>query len=177
MKYGYKFGLIPKEMYDELKEREVLITKSKELLNQTKVTPVKVNSFFESINSSTIDNAESIYKLAKRPEVDLINLLKNINDGSNGFSELIEDKDAIQQIEIEIKYDGYIQRQQELISKMERLEDLLIPHNFNYLNIKSISAEGREKLNKVKPRSIGQASRISGVTPSDISVLLVYLKG
>ena len=177
MKYGYKFGLIPKEMYDELKEREVLITKSKELLNQTKVTPVKVNSFFESINSSTIDNAESIYKLAKRPEVDLINLLKNINDGSNGFSELIEDKDAIQQIEIEIKYDGYIQRQQELISKMERLEDLLIPQNFNYLNIKSISAEGREKLNKVKPRSIGQASRISGVTPSDISVLLVYLKG
>ena len=177
MKYGYEFGLIPKEMYNELKAREVLITKSKELLNQTKVTPAKVNSFFESINTPTIDNSESIYKLAKRPEVDLKNLLKNIDDGNNGFAELLENKDAIQQVEIEIKYDGYIQRQQELISKMERLEDLLIPSSFKYLKIKSISTEGREKLNKVKPRSIGQASRISGVTPSDISVLLVYLKG
>ena len=88
----------------------------------------------------------------------------------------MEDERAIEQVEIELKYEGYIQRQQELVEKMEKLEKINIPLNFNYLNIKTISTEGREKLMKVKPRSIGQATRISGVTPSDISVLLVYLK-
>lgn len=176
MKYGYEFGLIPKEMFDELKKREIIITKSKELLDQTKLTPSKVNQLFESINSSTLENAESIYKLTKRPEISLEFLLRHINEENNGLSELLNNQTALEQVEIEIKYDGYIQRQQELIEKMEKLEEVLIPHNFNFLNLKSISTEGREKLNKVKPRSIGQASRISGVTPSDISVLLVYLK-
>jgi tRNA uridine 5-carboxymethylaminomethyl modification enzyme len=84
-------------------------------------------------------------------------------------------KKSLEQGEVELKYDGYIQRQQDLIDKMEKVESTTIPLNFNFSNLISISAEGREKLNKVKPRSIGQASRISGVTPSDISVL-VYLK-
>ena len=89
---------------------------------------------------------------------------------------LLENEEALRQVEIELKYEGYIVRQQELINKMEKLENLKIPTNFNYLNLKTISTEGKEKLNKIKPRSIGQASRISGVSPSDISVLLVYLK-
>lgn len=177
LNYGYEFGLISKEMYDELKTKEVLITKSKDLLSQTKINPSKINLFLESNNSSIINNSESIYNLAKRPEINLETLLDSLDNDSNGLYELKNDKNVIQQIEIEIKYDGYIQRQKELISKMERMENLLIPVNFNYVNLKSISTEGREKLNKVKPRSIGQASRISGVTPSDISVLLVYLKG
>ena len=80
------------------------------------------------------------------------------------------------QIETELKYEGYIQRQQDLISKMEKLENLKIPIEFDYLKLKTISTEGKEKLHKIKPRSLGQASRISGVSPSDISVLLVYLK-
>jgi tRNA uridine 5-carboxymethylaminomethyl modification enzyme len=177
MKYGYEYGLISKEMYNELKTREILITKSKEILNQTKVTPSQVNQYLESINTATIDNAETLYKLTKRPEVSLISLLENVKNNNDGIGDLLKNQSALEQIEIEIKYDGYIQRQQELISKMDKLEDVLIPLNFNFSNIKSISAEGREKLSKVKPRSIGQASRISGVTPSDISVLLVYLKG
>jgi tRNA uridine 5-carboxymethylaminomethyl modification enzyme len=176
MRYGYEFGLISKEMFDEMKNREILISKSKEILNQIKVTPAKTNSFLESINSTSIDNAETIYKLVKRPEVDLLPLLELIDAETNGMNELLNDLIALEQVEIEIKYEGYIQRQQELILKMERLEEVIIPFNFNFMNIKSISAEGREKLKKVKPRSIGQASRISGITPSDISVLLVYLK-
>ncbi len=176
MKYGYEFGLISKEMFDEMKNREILISKSKEILNQIKVIPANTNSFLESINSTSIDNAETIYKLVKRPEVGLLPLLELIDAETNGMNELLNDLIALEQVEIEIKYEGYIQRQQELILKMERLEEVIIPFNFNYMNIKSISAEGREKLKKVKPRSIGQASRISGITPSDISVLLVYLK-
>jgi tRNA uridine 5-carboxymethylaminomethyl modification enzyme len=86
------------------------------------------------------------------------------------------DEQALMQTEIELKYDGYIIRQYEAVSKLERYEDTKIPLNFDFGKIKHLSTEGREKLNKVKPRSIGQASRISGVTPSDISILLVYLK-
>ena len=90
--------------------------------------------------------------------------------------EIISDEIVFEQIEIELKYEGYIKRQHEAVDRLSRYEDSQIPLNLNYLNLKSLSAEGREKLNRVKPRSIGQASRISGVTPSDISVLLVYLK-
>ncbi len=176
MKYGFEFGLIPKEMYDEMKEREVLIALSKKVLGELKVAPDKINPFLELINSSTIDNAESIDRLTKRPELSLVNILSFIQNENEVVNKLLRDGKSLEQVEIEIKYDGYIQRQLELIKKMEKLEDVLIPLNFNYTNLKSISTEGREKLTKVKPRSIGQASRISGVTPSDISVLLVYLK-
>ena len=88
----------------------------------------------------------------------------------------MQDLKALEQVEIELKYEGYILRQHETVSKLEKYEETKIPLNFEFLKIKQLSTEGREKLNKVKPRSIGQASRISGVTPSDISVLLVYLK-
>ncbi|MCX7797178.1 MAG: tRNA uridine-5-carboxymethylaminomethyl(34) synthesis enzyme MnmG [Melioribacter sp.] len=176
MKYGYEFGLIPKELYNELKEREVLITKSKEFLSKTKLLPNEINSFLIQKNTSPIDNAETIDKLVKRPEINLVELLEFIKDKNGEIIDLIKDQKALEQIEIEFKYEGYIQRQLELIEKMEKLENVLIPLNFDYSNLKAISTEGREKLSKVKPRSIGQASRISGVTPSDISVLLVYLK-
>ncbi len=176
MKYGYEFGLIPKELYDELKEREILITKSKEILSKTKLLPSEINPFLIKLNTTPIDNAESINKLVKRPEINLKDLLEVIRNRDGIFEILINDLKALEQVEIEFKYEGYIQRQMELIEKMEKLENVLIPLNFDYSNLKAISAESREKLSKVKPRSIGQASRISGVTPSDISVLLVYLK-
>jgi tRNA uridine 5-carboxymethylaminomethyl modification enzyme len=86
------------------------------------------------------------------------------------------DEYILTQTEMEIKAAGYIKHQNELIKKMEKYEELKIPLNFNYSNLKTLSMEGREKLTRVKPRSLGQASRISGVTPSDISILLVYLK-
>lgn len=176
MKYGVDFGLVSEEMYNELQRREALITKTKEFLNTAKVTPQEINPYLASIETSPIDNSETIEKILKRPEVSLKELLENIRNGNNDIREILKESLVIEQAEIEIKYSGYIQRQTDLIEKMNRLEDMLIPLNFNYSNLKSISAEGREKLSKVKPRSIAQASRISGVTPSDISVLLVYLK-
>jgi len=176
MKYGFEFGLISKEMYNELKEREILISVAKDFFNNKKITPSKINSFLESINSAPIDNSETIDKIVKRPEVSLAGILDTINMDDDLTSTLKANEITLEQVEIEIKYEGYIQRQVELINKMERLENTNIPLNFNYTNLRAISKEGREKLNKIKPRSIGQASRISGVTPSDISVLLVYLK-
>ena len=95
---------------------------------------------------------------------------------TSDLENVINDEKAIEQIEIELKYEGYIKRQYEMIEKMMKLEKTKIPLNFNYNETIQISAEGREKLSKTKPRTIGQASRISGVTPSDIAILLVYLK-
>ena len=176
MKYGYEFGLIEKEIYDEQTSREILITKSKEIFQEKKIHPSIINSYLESCNTDTINNSETLDKLVKRPEVKLSEVMKRILERDGVLDDLLDDSEALEQVEIEIKYDGYIQRQMELVDKMEKLENVLIPLNFNYTNLKAISTEGREKLSKVKPRSIGQATRISGVTPSDISVLLVYLK-
>jgi len=175
-KYGYEFGLIPKEVFSELKERETLIQSGIEFCSNTKISFKNLNEFLTEKGSSLVDSSETISKICKRPEIKLRDILN-----SNGFnSELVQtilEKDKVlEQIEIELKYEGYIKRQFETIEKLERYEDVKIPLTLNYSNIKQLSTEGREKLAKFKPRSIGQASRISGVTPSDISVLLIYLK-
>ncbi|MFA5804275.1 MAG: tRNA uridine-5-carboxymethylaminomethyl(34) synthesis enzyme MnmG [Melioribacteraceae bacterium] len=177
LKYGYEFGLISKELFGEMKEREVLIATGKELLSKTKIQPKQINILLETKNLSEIENSETIDKLVKRPELSLkeiLNMLKS--EDSVMYSNLFNKEELLEQLEIEIKYEGYIKRQEDLVVKTEKLEKMLIPLNFNYNNLKTISTEGREKLAKIKPHSIGQASRISGVTPSDISVLLVYLK-
>lgn len=177
LKYGYEFGLIPKENFDELKERETLIVSGKELLSEIRYKPKEVDEYFEEIGSSKLDNSESAAQITKRPEVKLKELLKWDKKTDNPLLvKILEDEKALEQIEIELKFEGYIIRQYEMIAKMEKLEKVKIPLDFEFNNIKQISAEGREKLDKIKPRTIGQASRISGVTPSDISILLVYLR-
>ncbi|MFC2083502.1 tRNA uridine-5-carboxymethylaminomethyl(34) synthesis enzyme MnmG [Bacteroidota bacterium] len=177
LKYGFEFGLIPKEMYNELKDRELLIAKSKEFFKKIRVFPENVNQYFEYLKTSKLENVESLYKITKRPEIRLNDLFQNTDINFNGeLSKLLEDPKALEQVEIDLKYEGYISRQYDLIAKIEKLENVNIPLSFNYQNIKQLSNESREKLTRVKPRSIGQASRISGVSPSDISILLVYLK-
>jgi len=178
LEYGYNFGLISKEMFSELSKREILIRKNIDLFQTKKLSTTTANDFLETFQSAKLDNPETISKLCKRPEVSLDKLLQLL--GSNHKEDIIEElltnRKALEQVEIELKYEGYIKRQQDLVDKLERYEEIEIPMNFNYLNLKPISTEAREKLNKIKPRSIGQAGRISGVTPADISILLVYLK-
>jgi len=175
LKYGYEFGLIPKETWNEFKEREILISKGKDLFAKIRVSPNKINQIYDLTDSKKVDSSEVIAQLVKRPEFKLKQILETIEIDSS-ILKLRSNSTILEQIEIELKFDGYIRREEELIRKMVKLETTLIPFNFDYTNSKAISKEGREKLNKIKPRSIGQASRISGVTPSDISVLLVYLK-
>ena len=177
LRFGSKMGLVEDSFLKELEQKEILITKTIELSDEIKLTPKQINSLLDEKNSSKIDNGEPLRKLVKRPELNLRELLLIVDAGKYPIIDaLLENEEALRQVEIELKYEGYIVRQQDLITKMEKLEDLKIPTNFNYLNLKTISTEGKEKLDKIKPRSIGQASRISGVSPSDISVLLVYLK-
>lgn len=177
LKYGNALGLIENELVEKLEEKERLISETLQLATEIKFTPKLMNDLLESKESAILDNGENLSKLVKRPELNLKELLLIIEPGKYPIVDaLLINEEALRQVEIELKYEGYIVRQQELINKMERLENLKIPNSFNFLSLKTISTEGKEKLNKIKPRSLGQASRISGVSPSDISVLLVYLK-
>lgn len=177
MKYGYKFGLIDADTYNLVNNRDKTIVSGINYCQTKKYHARDINEFLISIGSTEIDSTETIAKLCKRPEINLKQLLEfngALND--NEAKELLNDDQALEQAEIELKYEGYILRQQETVAKLEKYEETKIPVNFDFTKLKQLSTEGREKLNKVKPRSIGQASRISGVTPSDISILLVYLK-
>lgn len=177
MKYGYEFGLIPKYIFKEVESREKTIISGINYCRNEKYHARNVNEFLSSFNSNEIDSTETISKLCKRPEINLKQLLEfNGTSNDDQATALLEDEKALGQVEIELKYEGYISRQYDAVAKLEKYEDLILPINLDYQKIKHLSTEAREKLTKVKPRSIGQASRISGVTPSDISILLVYLK-
>ena len=177
MKYGCEFGLISGEEFDEQNKKDILIKESIELLNKLKLHARDINPLLELKGLSGIDSTETISKLCKRPEICLSELLNaNGFGGERLIKELLTDPVSMNQVEIELKYEGYLKRQEENILRLERYEEANIPLTLNYYELKGLSTEGREKLNRIKPRSIGQASRISGVTPSDISILLVYLR-
>ena len=177
MNYGKEFGLTDEKLADQASNRKAQISFYVEKSNNTKLHARDINKYLEKLGSSLIDSTEAISKLCKRPEINLKDLLNfNGNSKSNDFSELLEDEQLLNQVEIELKYEGYINRQYQMVEKLEKYEETPIPLTLNYLNFKALSTEAREKLSRIKPRSIGQASRISGVTPSDISILLVYLK-
>jgi tRNA uridine 5-carboxymethylaminomethyl modification enzyme len=169
--------LVPKDLFEEVNNREKTIIGGINYCQTKKYHARDVNEFLVKSGSNEIDSTETISKLCKRPEFNLKQLLE-FNGSSNDLEAvaLLQNEKALEQAEIEIKYEGYILQQYEAVAKLEKYESTKIPINFDFTKIKQLSTEGREKLNKVKPRSIGQASRISGVTPSDISILLVYLK-
>jgi len=177
MKYGAEFGLVDSKYSSEVDEREKKIFAGIAICKELKFKSKEINNLLEVKGSSLIDSTETISNLCRRPELSLMDLLTF--DGFASQSEiktLLEDEVALKQVEIDLKYEGYLKRQEEMIAKLEKYEDHKIPLTLNYSELKALSAESREKLQRYKPRSIGQASRISGVTPSDISVLLVYLK-
>jgi tRNA uridine 5-carboxymethylaminomethyl modification enzyme len=175
--YAYKYGMIDEQFYNRVEQKKALIFDSVRMFNEMKLHAKQINSFLSEKGSSQIDSAETISKLIKRPELKLEEVIGMIDENDYPhILELMNNRDVLMQVEIEMKYEGYIRRQQETIEKMERYEDKSIPLTLNYSTLRSLSTEAIEKLQRVKPRSIGQASRISGVTPSDISILLVHLK-
>jgi tRNA uridine 5-carboxymethylaminomethyl modification enzyme len=174
--FGNRIGLISGVELEKVKIKEGKINKGIQLSKELKLKPEKINSYLSSIGSSEIKFTEFFEKIIKRPEVTTADLGKLLTtEDSSELKEILDDPELALQIELAVKYEGYIQRQYETVGRLEKYEELVIPVNLDYSKISSFSAEGREKLSKVKPRNIGQASRISGVTPSDISILMVYL--
>ncbi len=177
-KYGNKFGLFPHDMYDKVIEKQNLITEGLNYLKSIYISSTEVNNYLAESGSPEIDHSENAAQLLKRNELDINKFIElDYFKDSNMVRRLKANPEAIRQVEIELKYEGYIKRQNEHVANFEQCETTEIPAAFDFNKIKSLSNEGREKLNKVRPRSIGQASRISGVSPSDVSILAIYMKG
>ena len=167
--YGYQVGLISEKQHKKLLEKKDKIKTVTELLKNKKITPIQeVNEYMKSIPTALLKDGITLYDLLKRPEIKMEHL--------QHFIELPFDKNILEQVEINIKYEGYIMKASREAEKMIRLEQKKIPENIDYNDIKNIASEARQKLQEVRPTSIGQALRISGVNPADISILMIYLK-
>jgi len=168
---GYKIGLISDERYNKFKEKWDKINKEIERIEKKVIPPSeKVNSFLERMNSTPIKSGAKLSDLLRRPELNYESL-SEIDEREEDLSFAVKE-----QVEISIKYEGYIKRQLMQVEQFKKLENRKLDKDINYLEIDGLRLEARQKLNSIKPDSIGQASRITGVSPADISVLLVYME-
>jgi tRNA uridine 5-carboxymethylaminomethyl modification enzyme len=176
-KYGHQLGLIPGNVLDHILLKQKMITDGIDFLKSNYIPPGEVNDLLERNNSSLIQQPENCAQLIKRNELNINDFLDLEYFKENNLIDEIKTRaDVMNQIDIELKYEGYIKRQKEQAESFTASESVEIPENFDFKKIKSLSAEAREKLNRIKPRSLGQASRIAGVSPSDVSILTVYMR-
>jgi tRNA uridine 5-carboxymethylaminomethyl modification enzyme len=173
---SHQIGLASDERMKWVNSKRTMIENLKTFLRKESVAPDEINTYLESINSTPLSQKQKINNLILRPELYLTELIHQIPVLKN-FIQSIEanNQEIIEATEIQIKYDNYIKKEQEIADKLSNLEHIKLNDNFDYKALGSLSYEAREKLSKIRPKNIGQASRISGVSPSDISVLLVYL--
>ncbi|TNE56142.1 MAG: tRNA uridine-5-carboxymethylaminomethyl(34) synthesis enzyme MnmG [Bacteroidetes bacterium] len=173
---AYKLGLLSQDQMKKCEEKQHGVVRLRKALGKEGVKQEDANNVLTQLGSSPVSQQVKAISLITRPGVGMDELAKM----NSALSELISDaeekhEDIVIQTEIQLKYEGYISREEELASKMERLDDLRIPDLLDYRKLSSLSSEAKEKLSEVQPKTLGQASRISGVSPSDISVLLIYL--
>ena len=142
-------------------------------LKQKKLSPEIINEGLESFETATVKEKVAVEKLLKRPQLGLKELMELDSELKQYLSKY--NKEVLEQAEIQIKYDSYIEKEQQMVEKLSNMENFRIPLDFDYLSITALSAEGKQKLNKIRPETLGQASRISGVSPADLSILTVYL--
>ena len=169
---GAEIGLADKKRLDLVLRKKSLIKEFQCLVSKEKIVPNAINKHLRSLGSAEIKEKKKLEDLTKRPGVSLFGVLKEIKSAAIKKY----DEEIINQVEINLKYESYIKKEREVVEKVERLEKSKIPLNFDYSAVNSLSSEGKEKLIKIQPSSIGQASRISGVSPSDVSILMVHLK-
>ena len=170
---SYRLGLASQERMDKVLEKRREVEKIKDVMSSTMLEPVEVNEYFESINSATITEKQKLDKIILRPNVNIADLRK-VMPRLDGMLEEFK-IDSVEQAEIQVKYQVYIDKEKDLVARMRQLEDLEIPEHFDYQRIIALGAEAREKLNRIKPKTLGQASRISGINPSDVQILMVYM--
>ena len=170
---SYTLGLATGERMKLLEEKQNDINNIINIINLFQIEPYEVNEYLNTIPSTPISQKQKAAQLLLRPGINLNNLQDALPKLSAALAN--SKKEALEEAEIQIKYNIYIEKEKELISKMSKLEDLMIPENFNYTHISALSTEARLKFISVKPRTLGQASRISGVNPSDVQILMVYM--
>ena len=165
--YGYKVGLVSNERYDKFLEKKANIEKAISEFKEIRLTP-KDNDYLESLGTTLLKDGVSLYDLLKRPEIKINDLLRYLN---NEY-----DEDVLYQVMVKAKYEGYINKELEEAARMKKYEDKKIPKDVDYDSMHNLASEAKQKLKEVEPETIGQAMRISGVNPADISILTMYLK-
>jgi tRNA uridine 5-carboxymethylaminomethyl modification enzyme len=176
MKYGNAFGLIPDDTYNLLNNRLNLRNEGFEYAKGLKIKPELINPYLESIGETPVKDSTDIYSLTKRAGINLGELFALGEPHPENIVNLANDVKLTNQLQTEIKYEGYIERQKRELNYFLENENKKIPADLDYFSLTSLSTEAREKLSRIKPTSLGQASRISGVSASDVSILAVYLR-
>jgi tRNA uridine 5-carboxymethylaminomethyl modification enzyme len=172
---GYEIGLVSKERYQNVLIKYQKIEDFTQFLRSESITPIEVNETLENLNTSPLRQKVKASDVVLRPQVSLYDLINSVSSIKEYSLKYKLTNDEIESTEIQLKYEGYIQKESDLALKFSKLENIIIHDDFNYNQLQSLSTEARQKLTKIRPKTIGQASRISGVSPSDINVLLVYL--
>ena len=170
---SYNIGLASEERLKLVNQKKESVSKIKDILINFNIDAEAINPLLESVGSSAITERQKASKIILRPNVALSDMMSSIPSLKTAFGEATVD--SIEQAEIQIKYERYIEKELELVHKMSQLEDLIIPESFNYDKVSAVSKEALQKFKKVRPRTLGQASRISGVNPSDVQILMVYM--
>jgi len=170
---SYKLGLASQERMDRVIEKRKQVEEVKQILADTPVDPAESATLLSAVGSSPLTERQKAGQILLRPNIDLFSLKAAVlllEEKLAGY-----DKEVLEQAEIQLKYNAYIEKEKELVAKMSQLENLAIPDNFNYEKLSSLSNEARQKFIKIQPRTLGQASRISGVNPSDVQILMLYM--
>ncbi len=172
--HGYQLGLANEARHTSVIKKIEKVKEIEEFFYSASIIPDVVNPMLESLGTNGIERKTKLINLLLRPQVTLADMLKNIPEVQNFYS-LVNNAEYFEQAEINLKYRAYIDMEKEHAEKVSRFENISLIENFDYSKLKSLSIEARQKLAKIRPRTLGQASRISGVSPSDISVLMVYM--
>jgi tRNA uridine 5-carboxymethylaminomethyl modification enzyme len=170
---SYRIGLASQERMEKVRKKKEGVDNLKVFIKDYTVEPEEVNSYLAKVKSAPLLQKQKLSQLLLRPNVELAGIVaasEKLQEQLNGYA-----GETLEQTEIQVKYDTYINKEKELVERMSQLEELVIPDSFNYEKISSLSNEARQKFNKIRPRTLGQASRISGVNPSDVQILMVYM--
>ena len=172
---SYKIGLAKEDRYQRYQEKKERIEKMMTFLKEAQVYPEEINTLLEKKESSPIEQKTKMANILLRPQINLAEMIETLPALQQYKTEDRFTKECLEAAEIQIKYDSYIQKENELADKLNRLEYVKLPEDFDYHTLHSLSYESREKLNRYKPATLGQASRISGISPADINVLAIFL--
>lgn len=170
---GFDLGLAGEERLEKMKAKKTGVEQIKTTLKELPIEPTEVNAFLEANNSAPLTQKQRLNQILLRPGIDLVAMCEHLPTVKNALQAF--NRETLEQAEIQVKYDVYIEKENELVNKMSQLENLIIPDAFDYTKLVSLSNEARQKFNKIRPRTLGQASRISGVNPSDVQILMVYM--
>ena len=170
---SYRLGLASQERMEVVLKKKEAVNDVKTILSEMAIEPLEINSHLSVIDNALISEKQKVDKILLRPNIKIKDLISHIPKVQTALSNF--EPEVLEQAEIQIKYQVYINKEHEMVLKMRQLEDLEIPEQFDFQRIISLGAEAREKLNKIKPRTLGQASRISGINPTDVQILMVYM--